>query len=204
MFLVKQLAAGGFDHNFSYVLFDPVSKDCAVVDPCGDANLIHKTLDAFPEYIARYILITHGHPDHVDALEEVQKFFPGKTAAHPGCRIHPDIPVNDHDHLTFGDSYIEAIYTPGHAVSSICWLTGDQHSLFTGDTLFIGCCGYCNARTMFQTMREKIYPLPDSAVVYSGHDYGDMPSDTLGHQKQVNPFLYLKDYELFKKEVKNL
>ena len=57
---------------------------------------------------------------------------------------------------------------------------------------------------MFHTMREILFKLPDSAVVYSGHDYGEVSFDTLGNQKKVNPFLYLTNYKEFAEEVKNL
>jgi hypothetical protein len=57
---------------------------------------------------------------------------------------------------------------------------------------------------MFKTMREILFPLPDQAIVYSGHDYGEEPFDTLGHQKKVNPYLYIDDLSDFKKAVKEL
>ena len=106
--------------------------------------------------------------------------------------------------LPFGNSFVQALFSPGHADSSVCWLLGDNSAIFTGDTLFIGCCGFCDPEIMFRTMRDVLYPLPDEAVVYSGHDYGEVPSDTLGHQKQVNPFLSIRDLPSFKEAVKAL
>ena len=204
MFEVTQIAVGGFDHNFSYVIHDSETGDTAVVDPCGDVSKIRDALEKYPDRKPRYILITHGHTDHTSGLAEVRKFFPAPTVTHPVCRIFSDIPLKDREKLPFGKSYIQAFFTPGHSVSSVCWLLGDNSAVFTGDTLFVGCCGYCHPETMFQTMREVISRLPDEAVVYSGHDYGEEPYDTLGHQKQVNPFLYLTDLQDFKEAVKDL
>ena len=204
MFEVKQLAVGGLDHNFSYVIHDPESGECAVVDPCGDTALIRAALEQYPDRIPKYILLTHGHADHTSGLTQVRSFFPAPTVCHPVCRVSSDLPIVHETKLSFGQSHIQALFTPGHAVSSICWLLGDHSAIFTGDTLFIGCCGYCDPETMFRTMREILFPLPDQAIVYSGHDYGDEPFDTLGHQKQVNPFLSIRDLKAFREAVKAL
>ena len=204
MFEVTQLAVGGFDDNFSYVVHETESGETFVVDPTGDTGKIREALERHPDRIPKYILLTHGHTDHTSGLAEVRKFFPAPTVAHPVCRISSEIKLTDGMKLPVGKSFVQALFTPGHAVSSICWLLGDHSAIFTGDTLFIGCCGYCDPEVMFKTMRNVLYPLPDEAVVYSGHDYGEVPFDTLGHQKEVNPFLKTEDLEMFKDEVKNL
>ena len=204
MFEVNQLHVGGFDHNFSYVIYDPETRECAVVDPCGSTDVIRAALEKYPDRIPKYILLTHGHSDHLSGLGEVRKFFFAPTAGHPDCRMVSDIPVADRMKLPFGNSFIQAFFTPGHASSSICWLLGDHSALFTGDTLFVGCCGYCRPAVMFRTMREILLPLPDEAVVYSGHDYGEVQFDTLGHQKQVNPFLTAPDLDAFRAACREL
>ncbi len=183
MFEVNQLKVGGFDDNFSYVVYETSTGETAVVDPCGNTNLIRDALEKYPRRIPKYILLTHDHADHTSGLKEVRKFFPAPTVAHPVCRTASDIALTDGMKLPFGNSFIQALFSPGHAVSSVCWLLGDNSAVFTGDTLFIGCCGYCDPEIMFRTMRQVLYPLPDEAVVYSGHDYGEVPFDTLGHQK---------------------
>ena len=204
MFEVSQLRVGGFDHNFSYVIHETETGETAVVDPCGDTGIIRAALEKYPDRIPKYILLTHGHADHTSGLPEVRTFFPAPTVVHPVSRIFSDIPLTDRVKLPFGNSFVQAFFTPGHAVSSICWLLGDHSAVFTGDTLFIGCCGYCDPEIMFHTLREVLYPLPDEAVVYSGHDYGDEPFDTLGHQKQVNPFLSISDLNAFREAVRSL
>jgi len=204
MFEVDQLKVGGFDDNFSYVIYETVTGDAAVVDPCGNTGMIRDALEKYPRRIPKYILLTHGHADHTSGLKEVRKFFPAPTVAHPVCRTASDIALTDGMKLPFGGSFIQALFSPGHSPSSVCWLLGDNSAIFTGDTLFVGCCGYCDPEIMFRTMRQVLYPLPDEAVVYSGHDYGEEPFDTLGHQKQVNPYLAIRDLPSFKEAVKDL
>ena len=204
MFEVNQLSVGGLDHNFSYVVYETESRECAVVDPCGDPEIIRAALEKYPDRIPKYVLLTHGHTDHTSARGEVRNFFPAPTVAHPVCRIFSDIPLTDRMKLPFGNSFVQAFFTPGHAVSSVCWLLGDNSALFTGDTLFVGCCGYCDPEIMFHSLHEILFLLPDEAVVYSGHDYGEEPYDTLGHQKEVNPFLSAPDLETFREAVRDL
>tara|TARA_B100000609_G_C17183437_1_gene418395 strand:+ start:308 stop:940 length:633 start_codon:yes stop_codon:yes gene_type:complete len=201
---VEQLRVKGFDDNFSYLLYTPEG-DAAIVDPTGNANVILDAIRNAPVKLhPRYILITHSHRDHISALTDVLKAFPAPIAAHPDAKVNADTTVNDGQLLPFGSIAIECIYTPGHTNDSICYRTTDDSALFTGDTLFIDWCGYCHAETMFKTMREKLFPLADSLIVWSGHDYGHVPYATLGEEKLSNPYLRTADFSSFKKELKKL
>ena len=85
--------------------------------------------------------------------------------------------------LQVGAIPVTVISTPGHTPGGICLLV-DNQALITGDTLFIGDCGRTdlsggNLTEMFNSLQKKIMPLPDSLIVYPGHDYGDRPFDTL-------------------------
>lgn len=231
---VFQIRTEGFDDNFSYLLAAE-NGDAAMVDPCGDLTLVRERLRALGESVRpRYLLLTHGHHDHVEGLSEALSFFPGVPVSFGGgyggasssadsrktdlasrrrasaasdavCGDDGGIRVKDGERLPFGeDSWIEVLHTPGHSWDSVCYRLGDDSAIFTGDTLFIGCCGYCRAEIMFRTLREKIFPLPDSLIVYSGHDYGDKPFDTLGNQKKINPCLAAEDFRSFRKAVEQL
>lgn len=201
---VEQLRVRGFDDNFSYLFYTPEG-DAAIVDPTGNVDVILNALRSAPVKLSpRYILITHSHRDHISALADVLKEFPAPVVAHPEAKLNSDITVSDGQLLPFGGISIECIYTPGHTNDSICYRTTDDSALFTGDTLFIDWCGYCNAETMFRTMREKLYPLADSLIVWSGHDYGHVPSTPLGDEKRSNPYLRTADIASFKEELKKL
>jgi glyoxylase-like metal-dependent hydrolase (beta-lactamase superfamily II) len=203
-FCVKQLKTGGFDDNFSYVVYAESNADVALIDPCGDTSIIYAALKEFEQYQLRYILLTHGHRDHISGVPEFKNNFSAPVIAHPDCSFSADQRVQNHEKLPLGSGFIECLYAPGHTRDGLLYRLSDDSALFTGDTLFIDCCGYCDASSMFNTMRQVIFPLADSNIVYSGHDYGREPNAPLGVEKQRNPYLAAKTLEQFKEALKQL
>lgn len=201
---VHQLAVGGLDENFSYVLFETESRSAAIVDPCGDAGMIRRQVEELGDVEPAYILLTHGHHDHTSEVEAVRGWFNAPVAAHPNCNYHPDLPLRNSRRLEFGSTFIECLHTPGHSQDSVVYRLGDDSALFTGDTLFVGFCGYCVAEPMFESLRGVIFPLADSHEVYAGHNYGAKPHAPLGELKTTNPYLRAADLETFREELKNL
>lgn len=204
MIKIEQIPVGGFDSNFSYLLYDGKSGDSAIVDPCGNTEVIKGKVLSLGKFIPKYILLTHGHGDHVSGVEQVKMFFKAPIVAHPNCHFSHDIDVSDGQKLAFGDTFIECLHSPGHTRDSIVYHLTDDSAIFTGDTLFIDCCGYCEPRSMFNTMRKVIFPLADSNEVYSGHNYGRSPHAPLGEEKIKNPYLSAKTFERFQEQLKNL
>ena len=133
-------------------------------------------------------IFTHGHSDHFDALDKVKKIFPGaKTAGFRQAEFIKDIPLDDHSTLEFGCGFIEAIHTPGHGRDSLCYIYAPDKALFTGDTLFIDCIGFCRSpKTMAQSLM-RLRTFDGELVIYSGHDYGTVPFRTLKEEKMKNP-----------------
>lgn len=203
--IVEQLRVGGFDKNFSYLLFDRYSGEAALIDPCGDTETLQHAIECHgTRLVPRYILLTHGHHDHTSKVTAAKKFFNAPVAAHPTCNYPHEISLSDRQQLKLGEGYIEVLFSPGHTNDSICYVTSDKAAIFTGDTLFIDCCGYCQPETMFKTMQEVVAPLPGSSVVYSGHDYGSVPFRTLFEEKRLNPYLSARTIHEFKEALKHL
>jgi len=100
--------------------------------------------------------------------------------------------------LGLGDSKMRVMHTPGHTEDSICLYDGEN--VFTGDTLFVGTIGKFDrerAEAIYRSLYEIILSLPESTVMYPGHDYGEVPFKTLGEERASNPYLLSKDLRSF-------
>jgi len=148
-----------------------------VVDP-GDDKLVLQAIESAGLDLT-HILVTHHHWDHIAGIEALK----GQT----GCEIvGPDqerVPlishlVKDGDRLELGPAYIDVLATSGHTRSSVCYYCPPDKDdpngrLWTGDTLFMGGCGRlfeCAAAEMWRSL-QRICSLPDTSVIYGGHDY---------------------------------
>jgi len=168
MFAVCQVAVGGCDHNFSYVVES--SGRSAVIDPAGDAE---KIFAAIAGTRFETVLLTHLHPDHCDAAWR----FP--VPARSFCDLR------DVQEIALGGGIVRVLRTPGHTPDSLCFLAGN--ALFTGDTLFVDYVGYGDAYALYKSL-AMLRGLPDDTVVYPGHDYGREPFSTIGIEKTRNPY----------------
>lgn len=174
--------------NFTYIIADEETREAAVVDSSYNADEIIRTIKT-QKLQLKYIINTHGHSDHTAGNTELQSIFGAKIVAHNQSKMHPDIPVDENEILNVGKISVEIIYTPGHAVDSICLLVDDQR-LLTGDTLFVGECGRTdfpggNTKSMYESL-NRLIKLNDNVEVYPGHDYGLKPSSTIGEEKKSN------------------
>lgn len=191
--------------NLVHVIEDRTTRHAAVVDPAWDA-------DAIMDCVGRNgltltdVLLTHSHPDHVNALEPLRaraELRVHLTAAEaeaweqaPGDAIlHRD---GDTFHL--GGTPIRVLHTPGHTPGGACYHVGDD--LITGDTLFVYGCGRCDLpggdpRALYASLQRLKDSLSPGTHIHPGHDYGVEPSTTLEQQIQGNPFLQFEDPEAF-------
>lgn len=198
---LRQIAVGGFDHNFSYLVYDGASG--MAVDPAGPPELLHDAIaDAGIKTLDR-ILLTHGHSDHRDALAAVKTEFPGaEVCGHPGNPA-ADRHLSDGECLRCGDCLVETLFTPGHSRDSVSYLVNGE-ALLTGDTLFIDYVGFAARPDSLYASLKRIAKLSGQIVIYPGHDYGSVPFRTLAEEKRLNPYLACRDLTEFKTKLKDM
>lgn len=205
---LKQLELGPMQ-NFIYLLGDPASREAAVVDPGWEVPTILKTLEQDGYRLTR-IFVTHSHFDHVMGLpallskHDLPVYVNRDEAA--SLDVDPSVlkPVDSGEIIHVGDVPIRLIHTPGHTPGSQCLLIDDQ--LFSGDTLFIRACGRCDLpggdpEALYNSLTQTLKKLDDQTVLLPGHNYADVPTSTIGQEKQSNPFMQLETVEQFRKLV---
>jgi glyoxylase-like metal-dependent hydrolase (beta-lactamase superfamily II) len=186
--------------NFSYILADEDTREAAVVDTSFNANEIMQILKN-KQFKLKYIICTHGHPDHVAGNMALRSALGGLVVGHNSSRIRTDIKVEDGDILKVGNITIKALSTPGHTPDSICLLV-DEKMLLTGDTLFVGECGRTdlaggNPANMHASLFNKILKLNDEVAVFPGHDYGSSPQSSIGIERRTNYTLQPRSVDEF-------
>ena len=193
--LIKTIPVGQLETN-CYVVTDEQTLDCAVIDPGDESNAI---LDYLEEHHlhCRAILLTHGHYDHVGAVEGVQEET-GATVYMHALDDHKNngevhfpftLPANgsyyaDGDTVQVGSLRFAVLGTPGHTRGGVTLQC--ENALFTGDTLFKGSCGRTDlpGGDMEQELRSlrRLCALPGDYEVYPGH----MDSSTLSRERLFN------------------
>jgi glyoxylase-like metal-dependent hydrolase (beta-lactamase superfamily II) len=137
---------------------------------------------------------THEHFDHTSTIHELAAELGARVVAYSTSPVKHDLPVEDGEELALGGSKVKVLHTPGHTDDSICLYDGAE--VFTGDTLFIGTIGRFdpeNGETMYNSLYNVLLKLPEATVIYPGHDYGEVPSRSLGEERLRNPFLRAKN-----------
>jgi glyoxylase-like metal-dependent hydrolase (beta-lactamase superfamily II) len=185
--------------NFSYVIAEETTRECAVVDPNFNTDAIIRLVKD-QNLLVKYVIDTHSHFDHTAGNGEIKSAFGAKVVAHKLADIDKDISVNDGDTLKVGKIAIRVIYTPGHTRDGICLLADSK--LLTGDTLFVGECGRTDlpggsSKDMYNSLFNKLMKLDDNIKVYPGHDYGSRPYSTIGLEKKTNYVLEKRSLEEF-------
>ena len=202
--ILKQMEIGPME-NFQYFLGDARTKEIAVVDPAWDVDYLCGQADE-NGYIIKSVFLTHGHPDHVNGLNDLLKRHNvlAYISKHELAVLKPRhkniVEVDDHAVLTIGRIQFECLYTPGHSPGCQCFKYGNV--LISGDAMFIDGCGRCDLpgsdpQKMYHSLYDVIMKLPDDTLIYPGHNYGPTPFATLASQKQTNPYLTCRSMKEF-------
>lgn len=201
---IMKLVVGELQEN-CFILFDE-NKDAFVVDPGGSSENIIEAIDKNSLNI-KYILLTHGHFDHVGAVAALVKKYKAPVymskddraflespkevrASSFGMQIEAadvDVFVKEGDEIPFSEGTIKVIETPGHTLGSVCYLF--ENYLFAGDTLFNGSIGRTDFpesdHSLMIESLKKLKKLDDEIYVLSGHG----PESQISYEKMTNPYL---------------
>jgi len=200
---VERLVLGPLQTN-CWLVVDDMGGPLLVVDPGGDVNDLLRAVD---DREVAGVVLTHGHFDHLGAVEEFLQVADVPLSVHEADAANITSPVGtggslfgftqtappadvllaDGDTIEFGDATLQVLHTPGHTPGSIS-LLGDGH-LFSGDTLFqlgVGRTDFPggDGRELKHSIGTKLAPLADETEVHPGHG----PDTTIGHERKLNPF----------------
>jgi hydroxyacylglutathione hydrolase len=210
--IIESAAVGPFFKN-GYVVGCETTREAVFIDPGDEVDELLAFI-AREGLIARAILLTHAHVDHVSGVGRAKRaldvpvylhrddlFLYDKAAAHGalfGLEIEQPPPVDTFYQgeapFAFGEYDVHVHHTPGHCPGGVCLQVGRRGAkgldLFVGDTLFAGSIGRTDLpggdlETLMRSITGVLYAFGDEARVYSGHG----PETTIGHERRTNPFL---------------
>jgi glyoxylase-like metal-dependent hydrolase (beta-lactamase superfamily II) len=206
--IIEPLVVGALQTN-CYIVGDETSGEGIVIDPGGDAELILEAVRRLKLEI-KLVVDTHGHFDHIMANKEVVEGTAAPLAIHPddaamltnplrsfsffAGNFHPSPPatvsLTEGSTIEIGSVKLQVLHTPGHSPGSVSLWCAEHKVVFSGDALFnmgIGRTDFPGGsmHILLQSIRDKLFTLPDDTVVYSGHG----PQTTIGFERRHNPFL---------------
>lgn len=190
-----------------YVVWDVNTLEAAVVDPGFEDQQICDIIND-NKLKVKYILLTHGHFDHLGGVNQIKQLTGAKVLIHENdadCLLDPkrnlsvlagmamilppaDGLLSENQTIMLGDLVIRVIHTPGHSKGGVCFFADGQ--LIAGDTLFytsIGRTDFADGdlSELLNVIKTKLFILDDATIVLPGHG----GNTTIGYEKMHNPFL---------------
>jgi glyoxylase-like metal-dependent hydrolase (beta-lactamase superfamily II) len=209
--IVACITVGAFQEN-CYLYACPQTLEAVIIDPGDEAERIIEHIQEL-QLIPKYILNTHGHIDHISAIDAVSAVYPVPLAIHaadvhmytdenmasmfgrkaPLVKRKPDMLLKEGDEISFGTLTLEVLHTPGHTRGGVCFVSR-PYCVFSGDTLFYRGIGRTdleggNYEQIERSIREKLYTLEDDLVVFPGHG----SPTTIVEEKYENPFVNVEE-----------
>jgi glyoxylase-like metal-dependent hydrolase (beta-lactamase superfamily II) len=182
---------------YTYLVACADSREAALIDPVLETADRDLTLLAELGLTLKYTIETHIHADHVTGAARLRE----RTGCH--CALpersgaaRVDVPVREGEPIRVGGLSLRPLYTPGHTDDHYSYFLDDAGTarVFTGDALLIDGCGRTDfqngdSATLYRSVHEKLFTLPDDTLVYPGHDYQQRRVSSIGQERERNPRL---------------
>lgn len=208
MLRIEWMTLGAVGTNCYFLVHDE-TRETILVDPADRVEMIcRKAVDE--DLTLKAIFLTHGHGDHILAVNDLKKKFQIPVYA---CKmeeellsdpqlnlsqdlfgysvsVKPDVLVNDGEEIEEAGMKFQVFHTPGHTPGGCCYYQKEEKALFSGDTLFCGSVGRTDfpggsMTQLVRSVREKLLVLPEDVTVYPGHG----EATTIKFEKYNNPYL---------------
>lgn len=181
--------------TYTYILGDEASREAILVDPVRE--LVERDVQVLSELglTLKYTLETHVHADHVTSSGLLRARLGSKSVvAKAGGAACADVQAEHGDIIEVGDIALEVRRTPGHTNGCVTYVDHKGGRCFTGDTLMIRGCGRTDfqqgsSETLYDSVHNQIFSLPDHFEIYPGHDYKGRTKSTVAEEKAHNPRL---------------
>ena len=203
---------GGYDKNFSYLIWCEKTKYAAIIDPAVDPI---KALEKIVELnlTLTKILITHTHHDHYQYLTDFTYKYPNIEI----CIHEQSIKlfenqniksIENNEIISIGEILLISLFTPGHYHDSICYWSKTDNKVFTGDTMFVGRTGRVksatsNIKELYNSIYKILLNLPKETIIYPGHHYGFSKTTTIKNNIENSNFFQCNSLNEFIKIMNN-
>lgn len=179
--------------TYTYLIADKKTNEAIIIDSVRETA--ERDINLVKELGLKlvYILETHVHADHVTGAHLLKKATGAKTMVSKNAKITcTDGEFGDDDYIKFGNLTLKCISTPGH--TDTCTSFYIDGFVITGDALMIRACGRTDFQqgspeALYDSVKNKLYKLPDSTLVYPAHNYNGLEVSSIGEEKKWNPRL---------------
>ena len=181
--------------TYTYLLGDPATRQAVLIDTVFEQHLRDRALLDELDLKLTCVLDTHCHADHVTGAWLMQQ----STGCRYGISVRygdalacADVRLDHGQRVAFGQRSLEVRATPGHTDGCVTFVLDDHGLAFTGDALLIRAAGRCdfqqgNAHTLYRSITQQIFSLPDTCMLFPGHDYSGRTMSSVAEEKAHNP-----------------